>query len=103
MFKSTGRASVKPGGMTLFRQQLKDGADFRRAPSVFENVLDKSSEESSSEEDTKEEEAEKEKEEAEKKKEEEEALHAKVQAEHMNEIEKKKESEQNYASSLPKC
>ena len=35
--------------------------------------------------------------------EEEQSLHDKVQAEHMNEIEKKKEREENFASSQPKC
>ena len=35
--------------------------------------------------------------------EEEDSLHDKVQAEHMKEIEKKKEREENLASSQPKC
>ena len=97
MFRST-RASVSPikgAGFSGLRQRF-NGKDLEKASKSFEEILDKDSDQSSTEEETKEEEAEKEKEE-------EEALHDKVQAEEMKEIEKKKESEQNYASSQTKC
>ena len=53
----------------------------------LEKVLDASAGHSSSEEEAKEEES----------------LHDNIQAEHMKEIEKKKEREENFASSQPKC
>ena len=96
MFRS--RASVSPtkvAGFSGLRQRF-NGKDLEKASKSFEEILDQGSDQSSTEEETKEEEAEKEKEE-------EEALHDKVQAEEMKEIEKKKESEQNYASSQTKC
>ena len=98
MFRAT-RASVSPtkvAGFSGLRQRF-NGKDLEKASKSFEEILDKDSDQSSTEEETKEEEAEK------KKEEEEEALHDKVQAEEMKEIEKKKESEQNYASSQTKC
>ena len=84
MFEST-RASVPKGGsggMKLLRKELKN-------KNSFEVILDNSTDQSSSEDESE--------------KEEEDSLHDKVQAEHMNEIEKRKEREENFASSQQKC
>ena len=87
MFEST-RASVPKGGsggMKLLRKELKN-------KNSFEVILDNSTDQSSSEDESEKEEME-----------EGDSLHDKVQAEHMNEIEKRKEREENFASSQQKC
>ena len=89
--------------MTLLRTALKNKNSFevildnstdQSSSDSFEVIPDNNTDHSSSEEETKEE--------SKKKKEEGDSLHDKVQAEHMKEIERKKEGEENFASSLQK-
>ena len=80
MFKST-RASIAVGGMAA----VKKGIDAK----LFEEILDKGAGHNTIEEVSKEEA-------------EEESLRNKIQDEHMKEIEKKKESEENYFCSHSK-
>ena len=68
--------------MKLLRKELKN-------KNSFEVILDNSTDQSSSEDESEKEEGD--------------SLHDKVQAEHMNEIEKRKEREENFASSQQKC
>ena len=79
--------------MTLLRTALKN-------QNSFEVILDNNTDYSSSEEETKEDSdiiiIKEEEEEGD-------SLHDKVQAEHMKEIEKTKEREENFASSQQKC
>ena len=83
MFKST-RASIAVGGMAA----VKKGIDAK----LFEEILDKSvGQNNNTIEEVSKEEAE------------EESLHDKIQDEHMKEIEKKKEREEIYFCSQPKC